>query len=78
MDNRDFHLTDEQLAAYHRWSRRIVRSFWTADAAESINATIAFTFTSIGRSVQAHIGTETLLLEVMGESTYPVPREPSA
>jgi hypothetical protein len=77
VDNHDFQLSEEQLTAYHHWSRRVVRASWTADAAESISATIVFTFTSVGRSVQARIGTETLLLEVMGESTYPVPREPS-
>lgn len=77
MKNSDFHLSDEQLAAYHRWSRRIARAHWCADTAESISVTMAFTFTSIGRQVQACIGPERLTLEALGESTYPVPRDQS-
>ena len=77
MKNSDFHLSDEQLAAYHRWSRHVVRAQWRADAAESISATIAFTFTSVGRQVQARIGPDSLMLEVLGESTYPISRTPS-
>jgi hypothetical protein len=77
MTNSDFHLSDEQLAAFVRWSRRVVRVQWRADATESVSATIAFTFTSVGRQVEARIGPDSLMLEVLGESTYPVPRETS-
>ncbi len=71
------HLSDEQWSAYDRWSRRVARAHWEADAGESISATIAFTFTSVGRQVQAWIGSERLTLEVLGESTYPVTRDPA-
>jgi hypothetical protein len=63
MDNADFHLSDEQIAQYEAWAASVARPLWNADAAESLQVTISFTFNSIGRRVEARTATQTLLLE---------------
>ncbi len=63
IDNSMFHLTDEQLRAYDQWMTTIAKSHWSADAAESLQATLSFTFTALGRRVEARVGEHHLLLE---------------
>ena len=63
MDNTNFHLSDKQLARYTAWAGNIAEPLWDADAAESLQVTISFTFNSIGRRVEARIAGHTLLLE---------------
>jgi len=63
LDNSMFHLGDEPLLIYDQWIAAIAKSRWQADAAESLQATISFTFTALGRRVEAHAGGHHLLLE---------------
>lgn len=63
IDNSMFHLNDEQLRAYDQWMTEIAKSHWNADAAESLQATVSFTFTAFGRRVEARVGEHRLVLE---------------
>ncbi len=63
MTNDDFALTPAQLVRYEAWASEVARPLWEADAAESIEVAITFRFSSLGRTVEAHIGGARLVLE---------------
>jgi hypothetical protein len=63
MTNDDFALTREQLDQYEAWSAECVRPLWEADAAESIEISVTFRFSALGRRVEACFGEARLVLE---------------
>ena len=63
MTNDDFSLTADQLHRYNSWCAETARPMWEADAAESIEVAITFRFSSLGRIVEAAMGSSRLILE---------------
>lgn len=63
MTNEDFSLTPVQLQRYEAWASELARPLWEADAAESIEVSVTFRFSSFGRSVEARMGEALLVLE---------------
>ena len=63
MNNEAVSLTDEQWQMYRDWIETQAAGLWDADAAESIEVSLTFTFCSIGRRVQARLGSSMLLIE---------------
>jgi hypothetical protein len=65
LTNNKFMLSDAQIAAYNSWAAERATHIWTADAAESHEIEVRFTFTPFGRVVEAIIGgsNEKLVLE---------------
>jgi len=63
MNNEAVSLTDEQWRVYRDWVEKQAADFWEADAAESLEISLTFTFCPLGRRVQARLGSSTLLIE---------------
>jgi hypothetical protein len=56
LTNDDFHLTDEQLRAYNDWATKVSAAHFNADAGESLEISIRFSFSLFGREVIAVVG----------------------
>jgi hypothetical protein len=59
-------LSSEQLAAYNAWAGEISAAFFEEDCIESLEISLVFSFSVLGRSVEARVGqstTHTLVLE---------------
>lgn len=56
VSNNIFRLSDEQLAAYTEWAQRQGAAHAEADALESLEISVTFTFTPYGREVVASVG----------------------
>jgi hypothetical protein len=65
LTNNHFMLSDAQIAAYNLWAAERANHAWVADAAESLEIEVRFTFTPFGRVVEAIVGgsNEKLVLE---------------
>lgn len=53
LTNDDLKLSADQLSQYNTWAKKVSMPLWDADCAESHAITISFTFSSIGRTVEA-------------------------
>jgi hypothetical protein len=56
LTNKNFMLSDTQIAAYNAWAAEQASHAWAADAAESHEIEVRFTFTPFGRVVEAIVG----------------------
>ena len=63
LTNSAFQLTEEQLSRYNAWAAEKAKGFADAEAMESLQIDITFSFTPIGREVVARCGSESLVLE---------------
>lgn len=63
LENKHFELNPEQLSAYNAWAAKISEAHAKADAAESLEIQVVFSFSPIGREVVARCGPQCLVLE---------------
>jgi len=62
LTNAAFQLNEEQLSRYNAWAAEKAKAFAEAEALESLQIDITFSFTPIGREVVARCGSESLML----------------
>lgn len=54
--NNLFMLSDKQLAAYTEWAQQRAEEHAAADALESLEISVTFTFSPYGREIVARVG----------------------
>lgn len=62
LTNKSFDLSEEQLQRFDEWSSAMTKAMFDADIGESAHVYVTFTFSAIGRSVEAVYGGTTLKL----------------
>jgi hypothetical protein len=53
-------LSSEQLADYNAWAADISAAFFEEDCIESLEISLVFSFSVLGRSVEARVGHSTM------------------
>lgn len=56
LTNENFRLSDKQLRAYNEWAATVAKAHFNADAGESLEISIRFSFSPFGREVIAVVG----------------------
>jgi hypothetical protein len=65
LTNEELNLSTNQLRRYNEWAAGVARAHGEADAAESLEISIRFTFRPIfGRTVEARVGHSTHVLVI--------------
>ena len=67
LTNKNFMLSDEQLAKYNEWAGKKSAAAFDADAGDSHEIEIIFSFSPYGRCVEARCGSEIFVLEEFGD-----------
>ena len=59
LTNESLRLTNEQLAAYNNWGAQLVKACFDEECLESLEVSLVFTFSVLGRCVEARVGNST-------------------
>jgi hypothetical protein len=59
LTNESLRLSDEQLATYNEWGAQRVKAHFDEECLESLDVSLVFTFSILGRSVEAWVGSST-------------------
>jgi hypothetical protein len=73
LTNTSFHLSKKQLAAYNAWGAQLVKEHFDEECLESLEISIVFSFSLLGRSVEARVGNSAIHRLVLEDTTDLLP-----